>query len=114
MTVTFNWKDSLIEVDNAVCKTLGKPKYVQMMLNEEKKLFGVKPCEIDSEQVLIMPESEVQIVDIQARSLLKKIWNLMNWDTKNPRVCVGVYLEAHHVVVFDLCEAYEVILGEAV
>lgn len=42
MTITFNRNDSMIEVDNAVCKTLGKPKYVQMMLNEEKKLFGMK------------------------------------------------------------------------
>ncbi len=111
MTITFNWNDALIEVDNGVLKTLGKPKYVQMMLNEEKKLFGIKPCEIDCEQVLVMPESEVQLIEIPAKRLLKMIWRLMNWETENPRVCVGMYLNTYDVVVFDLCEAFEIIPG---
>ena len=113
MTITFNWHDSLIEVDNDVCRTLGKPKYAQMMLNEEKKLFGIKPCEIDCEQVLVMPDTEVQLIEIPAKRLLKDIWTLMEWETKNPRVCIGMYLNTHHVVVFDLSEAYEIIPGAA-
>ncbi len=111
MTITFNWNDSLIEVDNSVWKTLGKPKYVQLMINEEKKLVGFKPCEIDCEQVLVMPDSEVQIIEIPAKTLLRKVWRLMGWETQNPRVCVGLFLSVHHVIVFDLCEAYEIIPG---
>ncbi len=114
MTITFNWNDSMIEVDNAVCKTLGKPKYVQMMLNEEKKLFGIKPCEIDCEQVLVMPDTEVQLVEIPAKGLLKDIWTLMEWETTNPRVCIGMHLNTHQVVVFDLSEAYEIIPGTVI
>ena len=111
MTITFNWKDSMLEINNEVCKTLDYPQYVQLVLNEEKKLFGIKPCEIDCEQVLVMPGSDVQLVEIPAKVLVRNIWKLMNWETENPRVCVGMYLNTHQIVVFDLNEAYEVIPG---
>ena len=31
MTVTFNWQDAMIEVDNTVLQTMGKPKYVLLL-----------------------------------------------------------------------------------
>lgn len=114
MTVTFNWQDAMIEVDNTVLQTMGKPKYVQLMLNYDKKLLGIKSCDIDCDNVLIMPEKDVQLVEIPAKTLLKNIWGHMGWETENPRVCVGVYLESYQIVVFDLSEAYELIPGAVV
>ena len=110
--LTLNFQDETIMLNEDTISALDHPGQVQIMLNEEKKMLLLRPCEMDGEQAVVLPSESVLRVEIGGRVLLKKIRRITKWNNGLPRVCIGTSYPEHRVVIFSLMDACEVDLTE--
>ena len=102
LLLTMNFHDDSMMLNEEILNALGRPRQVQILLNEEAKRLLLRPCEVDSKQAVVIPAEHVIQVEIGARQLLRKIRKLAGWETEQPRICVGEEIEDYQAVCFDL------------
>ena len=105
LLLTLNFHDSSMMLNEGILDALGRPRQVQILLNEELKRLLMRPCELDSKQAVVIPAEHVMQVEIGGRSLLKKIRRIAGWETEQPRICVGAAIPDYQAVCFELDDA---------
>lgn len=111
LLLTMNFHDDTMMLNEGILDALGRPKQVQILLNEESKRLLLRPCELDSSQAIVIPADHVPQVEIGARQLLRRIRKIAGWETDQPRICAGESIEEYQAVCFDLVRAIAVIPG---
>ena len=105
LLLTMNFRDETIMLNEGILHALGCPKQVQILLNDESKRLLLRPCEVDSNQAIVIPSGSVLQVEIGGRQLLRKIRRLAGWETEQPRICFGEAIQEYQAVFFDLTRA---------
>jgi len=98
--ITFN-KPSIVK--------LGKPAYVYLLQNEEKRKLAVQVCdEKDSDAVPFLKDTDKSVLSVRWNNsdLLKTISQWMDWDLDNEGYRVeGDYYKEESAMIFDLNQA---------
>ena len=102
MKIIFDKINEVITLDEDIIEILGKPKQVQLLINEERKMLLLRACEMDEQQAVVVPGGINPKLEIGASSFLKKIDRLMNWGNYEKHSCKGDYLPSQQVVLFNL------------
>ena len=100
--LTLNFRDETIMLNEEILNALGRPKQVQILINSETKRLAMCPCDLDSEEAVVMPTGNVQQFEIGGRSVLRRIRKAAGWKTDLPRICFGEAIPDHRAVCFDL------------
>lgn len=108
LLLTMNFHDNTMMLNEGILDALGRPKQVQILINDDSRRLLLRPCEVDSNQAVVIPAGNVLQVEIGAKQLLRKIRKLAGWETEQPRICVGEPVEEFHAVYFDLARAMAV------
>ena len=102
LLLTLNFRDETIMLSEEILNALGRPKQVQIMINSETKRLAMCPCDLDSEEAVVMPTGNVQQFEIGGRSVLRRIRKAAGWKSDLPRICFGEEIPEHRAVCFDL------------
>ena len=102
--VTFNFQEGRIKLSKQVIDKLGVPKHIRLLVNSERLLFAVQPCEEDDYSSFAVPmnlnaKTGVRLYSI---TLISLIWDKMNWDKNKTHNVVGVWSEKNNAVLFNL------------
>lgn len=108
LLLTMNFHDNTMMLNEEILDAMGRPRQVQILLNDESKRLLLRPCEVDSNQAVVIPAEHVLQVEIGAKQLLRKIRKLAGWETEQPRICAGEPVEEYHAAYFDLARAIAV------
>ena len=103
--LTLNFQDDSIMLNGDTVSALGRPRQVQIMINEGTKKLLLRPCGVDGSQAVVLPSEHTVAVEIGGRSLLKKIRRITGWDDGLPRVCLGESYPEHRAIVYNLMAA---------
>ncbi len=102
LMLTLCLEENSILVSRAVLEALGRPKQVQMLINDERRSLLLQPCTVDDrEAVVVQPDNGMQF-EMSGHSLIRRIRRLTGWTDLQPRIICGNYIPSHHAVVFDL------------
>ena len=102
MKIIFDKVNEVINLDEEILETLGRPKQVQLLINEERKMLLIRACDIDAQQAVVVPDKPNITLEIGASSFLKKIDRLMKWEHYEKHLCRGEYLPTQQVILFNL------------
>ncbi len=105
LMLTLCLQEDSILLNSAILETLGHPRQVQMLINEERKTLLLLPCTVDDREAVVIPAIPMQQFEMSGHALLKRIRRLTGWTDEQPRVVYGNYIGSHHAIVFDLNSA---------
>ena len=108
LLLPLNFHDNTIMLNEGILEALGRPRQAQILLNEEMKRLLIRPCEVNSEQAVVIPSGHILQVEIGGRVLLRRIRRIAGWETERPRICVGTFIPDYQAVCFELDEAIAV------
>ena len=114
LLLTMNFHDKTIMLNEGILEALGRPRQVQILLNDESRRLVLRPCDMNSSQAVVIPTGSTLQVELGGRQLLRRIRKLAGWDTEQPRICVGEFIQEYQAVCFDLVRAMAVSPGAAV
>ena len=73
LLLTLNFHDNTMMLNEGILEALGRPRQAQILLNEEMKRLLIRPCEVNSEQAVVIPSGHILQVEIGGRVLLRRI-----------------------------------------
>ena len=114
LLLTMNFHDETMMLNEGILEALGRPRQVQILLNDESRRLVLRPCDVNSSQAVVIPMGSTLQVELGGRQLLRRIRKLAGWDTEQPRICVGEFIQEYQAVCFDLVRAMAVSPGAAV
>ena len=114
LLLTMNFHDETMMLNEGILEALGRPRQVQILLNDESRHLVLRPCDVNSSQAVVIPTGSTLQVELGGRQLLRRIRKLAGWDTEQPRICVGEFIQEYQAVCFDLVRAMAVSPGAAV
>lgn len=114
LLLTMNFHDETMMLNEGILEALGRPRQVQILLNDESRRLVLRPCDVNSSQAVVIPTGSTLQVELGGRQLLRRIRKLAGWDTEQPRICVGEFIQEYQAVCFDLVRAMAVSPGAAV
>ena len=114
LLLTMNFHDETMMLNEGILEALGCPRQVQILLNDESRRLVLRPCDVNSSQAVVIPTGSTLQVELGGRQLLRRIRKLAGWDTEQPRICVGEFIQEYQAVCFDLVRAMAVSPGAAV
>ena len=114
LLLTMNFHDETMMLNEGILEALGRPRQVQILLNDESRRLVLRPCDVNSSQAVVIPTGSILQVELGGRQLLRRIRKLAGWDTEQPRICVGEFIQEYQAVCFDLVRAMAVSPGIAV
>ena len=112
LLLTLCQHEESILLNEAILKILGRPQQIHLMINQEKCMLLLQPCETADRGAVVVPDGKIVQFPISGRSLLKHIRRLTGWTDYDSRIVQGYYMPEHNVVLFDLREAVPVIVEE--
>ena len=102
LSLIVNLMEDSIYMGRNVLESLGSPRQVQMMLNEEQKKLLLQACGVQDREAVVVPPQPTLFFQMSGKSLLRKIRKLTNWDDDQMRILYGQKIPGHAAVVFDL------------
>lgn len=108
LLLTMNFRDGTMMLNEGILEALGRPKQVQIMLNEEAKRLLLRPCGIDSDQAVVLPSEHEVLAEVGAKRILRRLGKLAGWETEQPRICIGEEIKEYQAVCFDLTRSMTV------
>ena len=102
LTLTLCLEEDSILLNEAVLETLGHPRQVQMLINDEQQMLLVQACTVDDREAIVIPPLTMEHFEMSGHSLLRRIRRLTGWTDDRPRVVYGSFIPAHCAIVFDL------------
>lgn len=106
LIITLFPEEESILINGDVLEAIGRPRQIQLMINDEKKKLLLMACEVEDRQAVVVPEPDTPQFEISGQSLIKRIRKLTGWTDHNPRAIEGIEMRAYHAVIFDLLDAY--------
>lgn len=110
LTLTLCLQDGSILISNAVIAELNRPRHIQMLINEEKKMLLIQACSIEDREAVVIPISDKLQFEVSGRQLLKRIRRITGWTDDEPRIMIGSPLPQYGAMLFNLQEAEPVAL----
>ena len=110
LMLTLCLEEDSILVSRAILETLGHPRQIQMLINDDRKMLLLKACTVDEREAVVIPPEIMLQFEMSGHSLLKRIRRLTGWADNEPRVIYGNYLPVHQAIVFDLTHAQPTVL----
>ncbi|SDZ74430.1 hypothetical protein SAMN02745687_00214 [Lachnospiraceae bacterium NK3A20] len=107
-TSTISINEHGVAFSKACVVRLGKPKYVEFLIDYSNKKVAVKVASEETEGAFPFynPEKKVVSVRWNNKDLLNEIENLMEWDfAKDGYKAYGEYIPDEQATVFDLKSA---------
>ncbi|MCL2521241.1 MAG: hypothetical protein FWE36_00100 [Erysipelotrichales bacterium] len=92
-------------------KALDYPKFIRLLINQEKKLLGVQACAEDHKDVFKISKwvlNSKNGLEISGRQFIYLIFELMNWDMNLSYKVVGIKDDKSHSIFFNLDEAIKI------
>ena len=108
LMLTLSLEEDSILVSRAILDTLGAPRQVQMLINDERQMLLLQACKVEDREAVVVPPGIKMQFEMSGHSLLKRIRKLTGWTDNLPRVVYGNYIESHQAIVFDLHSAMPV------
>lgn len=108
LLLTLNFHDNTMMLNDGILEALGRPRQVQILLNEEMKRLLMRPCEVNSEQAVVIPSGHIMQVEIGGKILLRRIRRIAGWESEQPRICVGTFIPDYQAVCFELGDSIAV------
>lgn len=116
---TVSFYDSKLSINTACISKFPEALYVQVLVDEDKKLFGLRPCTEDardSYRWCNVSKGKRKPRDIKGKIFFAKIVHLMNWNPNNKYKVLGRLVRANgiYMLLFDLSsfETYERIFAD--
>ena len=116
---TVSFYDSKLSINTACISKFPEAVYVQVLVDEDKKLFGLRPCSEDardSYRCCNISKGKRKPRDIKGKIFFAKIVQLMNWNPNNKYKVLGRLVRANgiYMLLFDLSsfETYERIFAD--
>lgn len=111
---TVSFYDSKLTVNAACISKFPEAEYVQFLVDEEKKLFALRPCEEDTRDSFRWcntSKGKRKAREAKGKIFFAKIVHLMNWNPNNKYKVLGRLVRANgmNLLLFDLSsfETYE-------
>ena len=108
LLLTLNLKEDYISLNEGTLEALGRPRQIQLRLNDEEASLALMPCSMNDAEAVVIPNDQVMRYEIGARYLLKRIKRSTGWEDDYPRSCEGEFIPSHQVVLFNLKNAFPV------
>ena len=107
-SVQLTVSDQSITIPNKAFEKFGNPKYVEVGFNDEKKFFGLKPCQAETKYSIEVCSTKVH--QISRIAIIEKIQTLRPWDKRfyNLILDKGQFDEESGYWLFDLDICQEV------
>ena len=105
LILIFSLDEGTIDLNKGIIEALGRPKQVQIRLDEKTKQMMLRACDIEEEQAVVVQEAE-DAPQLGGRRLLKRIRNLAGWPDQQSRFVYGVFLPGYDAVLFNLLDAH--------
>ena len=102
LILTLCLEEESILVSRAILDVLGRPRQVQMLMNDERKMLLLQSCSVEDCEAVVVQQQPFSMFEISGHSLLKRIRKLTGWTDNQPRAMRGNYIPTHHVIVFNL------------
>ncbi len=102
LILTFSMEEGSIELNRGIIEALGRPKQVQIRIDDTTCQLMLRACNLEEEQAVVVQEEAPQV---GGRRLMKRIRMLAGWEGEESRFVYGVYLPGYDAVVFNLQEA---------
>ena len=103
--LTLSLEEESILVGADVLEVLGRPRQIQMMLNDSQKKMLIQACTVDDREAVVVPPQPVLHFAVSGHSVLKRIRKITGWKDSLPRKVEGLRIPGHNVIVFDLLTA---------
>jgi len=83
---------------------LGKPEYVKLLIQHERKLAAVVRSTSEEEEAILFlsPQKKTISVRWNNRDLLNTLWQLMKWSPDGRYSITGIYNHDLEAMIFDL------------
>ena len=78
LILIFSQDEGTIDLNKGIIEALGRPKQVQIRLDEKTKQMMLRACDIEEEQAVVVQEAD-DAPQLGGRRLLKRIRNLAGW-----------------------------------
>lgn len=79
-TIQLTVNASSITIPNKSYEKFGRPQFVEVGFNDEKKFFGLKPCPTETKFSIEIKETSVH--QISRMAIIEKIHSLRPWDRR--------------------------------
>lgn len=104
LILTFSLEDGTIELNRGIIEALGRPKQVQLRIDDEHCQLLLRACDLGEEQAVVVQDEE-EAPQVGGRRLMKRISTLAKWPDDEARFVYGVYLPGYDAVLFNLMDA---------
>ena len=112
--LTLSLEEESILVGADVLEILGRPRQIQMMINDEQKKLLIQACTVDDREAVVVPPQPTLRFAVSGHSVLKRIRKITGWRDSQPRRVAGYQIPEHYAIVFDLMTAEPVDLESQV
>ncbi len=102
LTITLFPDEESILVNGDVLEAIGRPKQIQLMINENLQKLLLMACDIEDQQAVVVPDPNSEQFEISGQSLIKRIRKITGWQDRIPRFIEGTEMRKYHAVIFDL------------
>ena len=100
--LTLSLEEESILVGADVLEVLGRPRQIQMMINDEQKKLLIQACTVDDREAVVVPPQPTLRFAVSGHSVLKRIRKITGWKDSLPRKVAGYQIPDHYAIVFDL------------
>lgn len=106
-TISINMKESAIMIHKNTLRALGKPEYIQILINPEEKTI-VLCCSSESDYLAHHVKEEIfwdtrKSMKIHSCILLKNLYSIYpKWDIKGTYKLTGEYISSLNIVKFNM------------
>lgn len=99
-----------IIIPNLAYEKFGKPQFVEVGFNEEKRFFGIKPCTVETKYAVEVIGDAKSSHRISRVAIVEKIRSLRPWDARRYNLILdkGEFDEQSGYWLFDLDACQEV------
>ena len=103
LILTFSPEEGSIVLNQGIIEALGKPKQVQLRIDDKSRQLMLRACDLKEEQAVVVQREDMP--QVGGRRLLRHIRTLAGWPDDEARFVYGVYLPDYDAVVFSLTDA---------
>ena len=106
--LSFNYRADTVRISKSTMVVLGNPKYIQFLINLEKKQLFIHGTNTREQNCIEVPGKDPRNrcnYVLYGLSCIRKISNIAGWDLEGVFTLTGIYLSEFNIVRFDLLSA---------
>ena len=104
--VTFSYREYRIRVSRGIIRSLGKPPYVRLLINPDKMVMCIQPCDDNREYGTFKVPKNIFLEStkfrINSAYFVAMLFERMGWDEQTSYYVTGKYVAENNVVLLNL------------